>query len=604
MKNKSELRVPGDGFKLRLAQAFVYALCAVVFIALDIRFGSDDFRFGSDDLLLCVFTSFATLFILYTILQFIVAYKGRKSVKANTLGLVLNSILFWVAPFGIAGCAKGRMHLQYDAFECNETSSKELKKNETHLQVPGDGFKLRLTQAIIYLIVMIMFVAPIIVCGIKIKYADKWIIGYYVIMTSLSAGFFALFLLYTILQFVVAYKGRKSVKANNLGLVLNGILFFIAPFGIAGCAKGRMHLQYDAFGCTEEKMREEARARAAAAKAAREAAAAENAARQNSAAPEKEVTRQYAITEAEYIKPKMSKKGKTAMMITLAVSYALLLIAGILLAAVPSLSSVLSGMGICEEICAPAYGITIGVMWVALVPSFGYYFATVSPFDLSKKTKIIIAVISTVLLAAMVAAFFLITNFVNIDVYGDGLILVPVKEFYEGSDTWFVPVSMVFAALGIVICYLLTLFKIDPTKIKDIKSQKTGSGLFNTIKHIFISVIGLILGLVKGILKFKEKQPDIFILIATLLLTWLVFFTAFIFAIICIVVLLGVVIMYFGGVMHWALDKNTGGKKAYTYVNSMGCTQTIYSDNGRDFYNADGRYVGSSDDGGQHINIE
>ena len=39
----------------------------------------------------------------------------------------------------------------------------------------------------------------------------------------------------------------------------------------------------------------------------------------------------------------------------------------------------------------------------------------------------------------------------------------------------------------------------------------------------------------------------------------------------------------------------------YTFTNDMGCTQTVYSKNGREFYDANGSYVGSSDDGGKTI---
>lgn len=41
--------------------------------------------------------------------------------------------------------------------------------------------------------------------------------------------------------------------------------------------------------------------------------------------------------------------------------------------------------------------------------------------------------------------------------------------------------------------------------------------------------------------------------------------------------------------------------KEYTFTNDMGCQQTVYSDNGRDFYDANGSYVGSSDDDGKTI---
>lgn len=42
-------------------------------------------------------------------------------------------------------------------------------------------------------------------------------------------------------------------------------------------------------------------------------------------------------------------------------------------------------------------------------------------------------------------------------------------------------------------------------------------------------------------------------------------------------------------------------QKEYTFINDMGCEQTVYSSNGRDFYDCNGAYVGSSDDGGKTI---
>lgn len=41
--------------------------------------------------------------------------------------------------------------------------------------------------------------------------------------------------------------------------------------------------------------------------------------------------------------------------------------------------------------------------------------------------------------------------------------------------------------------------------------------------------------------------------------------------------------------------------KEYTFTNSAGCTQTVYSDDGVNFYDINGSYVGRSDDGGKTI---
>ena len=41
--------------------------------------------------------------------------------------------------------------------------------------------------------------------------------------------------------------------------------------------------------------------------------------------------------------------------------------------------------------------------------------------------------------------------------------------------------------------------------------------------------------------------------------------------------------------------------KEYTFTNDMGCSQTVYSSDGREFYDANGSYVGKSNDGGKTI---
>lgn len=288
--------------------------------------------------------------------------------------------------------------------------------------------------------------------------------------------------------------------------------------------------------------------------------------------------------------------GKKSVMITLIILYSLLLLAGILLVAVPSLHSVISDMGICHDYSAKAYAVTIGSMWIALTPSIGYYFATISPCNLGKKGKVVIAIITTLLLVALTVLFFVVINKVKADGFA-----IKLYHEAEGSDVWFIPLSMVFAVLGIMICYALTLFKINPDNINDIKSEQNGSGLVHLIGHIFKSLIGLILKLIKAILKFKEKHTNAFIVLATILLTWLVFFTAFIFAIICIAMLVGAIIMYFAGVLSLAgsseYDSNylevyaDGEKLTLEYQPYVGEDryEQVYKDNrGGIWYSTDG----------------
>ncbi|MDE6075383.1 MAG: hypothetical protein K2G26_02990, partial [Clostridia bacterium] len=350
----------------------------------------------------------------------------------------------------------------------------------------------------------------------------------------------------------------------------------------------------------------EAMAKAQAEEEERAKLLAEQSASENSNAEIQEVDVAATVEEVEplpeYIQPKMGKKGKIAIMITLIVSYSLLLLMGILLASVPSIDSIISSIGICEEIADRAYGITIGVMWVALVPSFGYYFATVSPFELSKKVKIIIAAVSAALSVVMVAVFFIIINAVKIEG------LIAVKEFYEGSDTWFIPVSTVFATVGLMICHSLTLFKINPTKIRNRKPVKNSDGFMSVIKYVFALLLYGVLSFAKFILTFKEKLPDIFILVSTILLTWLAHFVSFVFSIICIAALIGVVIMYFAGVISLAYTSSSSSAEIVLvfkdeYGREVKLTEQPYvkDDRYQKFYKDEygNEYV--SDDGGKHV---
>ena len=429
-----------------------------------------------------------------------------------------------------------------------------------------------------------------------------------VVVFYVFIGLAAFMGLYTFLQTLSAFLGKKSIKANNLSIVINSILFGYGTFGLVGGVKGRMYLQFTKFGGQYGIVQNTAPVDSV---IAEECAADTQEPSELTKETDFEVSENKAVAAVteeeeipEYIQPKMGVKGKKAIMITLIISYSLLLIMGVLLAAVPAMSKIISGMGICEDISARAYGITIGVMWVALVPSFGYYFATVSPVEPSKKVRIIIAAVCAAISVAMVVIFFVIINAVQIEG------IAAVKEFYEGSDSWFIPVSMVFAAVALMICHALTLFKINPAKIRNKKPEKCGDGFMSVLKYLFSFLLYGILGLVKFILTCKEKQPDIFILVSTILLTWLAHFVSFVFAIICIAILIAVVVMYFAGVIVWAYEPSQSGaesgsptddyyrKTAYTYTDSHGYEQTVYSDDEKNFYDAGGHYVGSAGEGG------
>lgn len=307
----------------------------------------------------------------------------------------------------------------------------------------------------------------------------------------------------------------------------------------------------------------------------------------------------FETNKVEYIQSKMPIAGKKAIMGVIIAIYTACLILGILLVSIPDACAVMVDLGICEDISAQAYAITIGTMWLALIPSAGYYFATVSPLNVTKKQKKIIAVITTVLLVITNVVFFIVTYVIEID----GVYII--KELYEGEDFWFIPLSMVFSFVGLICCYALTLFRINPEKIKNLNPKPHNGKLFSMLLHTFKWLLAGILKLVKAILTFKEKQPDIFILLSTLLLTLFAFFTAFIFAIIALALIWGTFILYLGGMIE--ITNQIGFKTNYTTVsiseNGQTKILTLNSASGPDgeqIY-SDGVLTYYSDDGGKTV---
>lgn len=364
----------------------------------------------------------------------------------------------------------------------------------------------------------------------------------------------------SVLQLLTAYFGKKSILANNLCIALNAIFAggggLYGLFGLIGGVKGRMYTQYRSLGYESAPQTNCDENREGMSVGAGEPAEA------------METAKAPAEAAAPPVAPHMSLKSRRGIMISVCVSYALLLLAGILFAAVPQIAQAIG-----DDLETRANIMSIGLMWIMLVPSLGLYFATVAPLGLSRKKKIVIFTLSAVLLAATTAAFFLIINFAQLE--GN-----PINAYYEGEDVWFIPMCMVSGTVGLLACYGLAALKINPDKATRFK----------------------------GIIKVKEKYPDAFAAAVTAILTWLVAFVAFIIAIICIAIFVLIVILYFVGVLSLAspykssyisADEVVVREKVYTYTDSHGYTQTAVSSDKKDFYDEGGSHVATSADGGK-----
>ena len=548
MKEKKQLA--DGGFRLRLWCAIALILFGIPCLAGAIYIITVNNGSLGDDLVLIFLIGIivGSIAIGESITQFIAASLGKTDKGANILSIVIGALfsVVGIGLLGVVGGVKGIRHIKQLDAAC-EQPPEDGKKYD-------NGFKFRLAMAIIWLIIAVPF-AIVDILDTPVAISDGEYEG--IIYIAFTA---VLPLLLAILHFVAAFRGKRRIWANILNIA-GGCLFALAIVGILGIVGGERGMKVVNRARAEKKKlkKEEAERRRLEKERLRAEARAHEEVLDEGTPEEPGVY----TTRQEFIQPKMSEKGKKGIMIAIIASYSVFFLAGILLASVPAFANIIVGLGICEDISGRAYAITIGVMWVALTPTIGYYFATISPYSLSKKHKIIIAAATTGLLVVMNVVFFIVINAAKIDD------LIPVNEFYEGSDTWFVPVTMVFASLGLAVCYALTMFRIDPEKIKTNKPELSeGHDFFETVKYIFAMIGYFVLSLVKKIFVAKEKQPDIFILVAAVLLTWLAYFVSFVIAIILIVAFVVVIVLAFTGLVKFAYY-NGSSEKLVIYENGQ-----------------------------------
>lgn len=538
---------------MRLIQVFVYLLLVGLGVLILLETINDYEKYGDyGDYTGIILLTQASL---YVILQLVFAFVGNKTKEANVAGIVFGIInaVFWVALWvlfyfvldldypehntnkslyhsylafafaGIFGIIGGIQGVRHGIF-----AQKKLHA----------GIACRLTQAIFYLLLAF----PFAFCST----IDK---SLFFLLMSIAVMFVVL----SVLQFVFTFVGKKSKGANVCSIAFNSVfaLCVIGLFGFIGGIQGVQYLKVHPEGYVPEpKVKKEKKQKA-------QTPATTNANTSSAATVETDASVDPCLELTRV--PTLSLKSKKVMMYALIASYSLLLLLGILFASVPKMGSLFSAIQLCDEIASRAYGITIGVMMVALVPTAGYYFATVAPLTLSKNKKQIIAICSAALSAAMVAVFFVIINVVKVDG-------IAVKAYFENDDVWFVPVSMVFAAVGLPICYAMLFFRFAPNSIKDVEAKEPSSSRFaEQIKHVFQLIARGLVKMLKAILKFKESRPEIFIFIASFLFTWFAYFTSFIFSIVVIALFVVLVILIFSHLVELSASTvKSGGELTYT----------------------------------------
>ena len=579
-----------NGFGLRLWYSVLLFVLGVVAVVLVSVFLTDSDGGVSDDKLMLFLLGviLGPIAVGESITQLIVAFLGKRSKRANVLSIVLGAMFLptVVGVMGIIGGVKGLNYVRQLEAEAPPYTEEEKKKKP--------GFKCRLAFALFWLIPLIIFLVifPITLIGEEAHDVPT-------IIMYVGLPIFIPLVLFGVLCMIGAFVGKRKIWANRISLVI-GWIFALGIIGILGILGGESGIRVLKREQDENRRLEEEaeRQRLESQVLLKQSEVSEGQEQVGVDAPtdgEQTSPAEVQVFETkEYVQPKMSEKGKKGIMIALIACYSVLFLVGVLLASIPAMGSIFRSIGDGSAEAGRAYAMAIGLMWVALTPTLGYYFATISPIALSKKYRVIIAAATTALLVIMNVVFFVVTGNVKLD--GERA----VSSFYDGSDSWFVPVTMVFASVAIAVCYVLTQFKINPDKIATAKPvEPEGHELFAMVKYVFALIGYGVLKLVKALLVAKEKQPDVFVLVASVLLTWLAYFVSFVLSIIMIAVIVTVIVLAFTGLVRFCeygevrdtvvitVNGQSTELTCLSYVSENG--EKVYEDKyGATYYSADG----------------
>jgi hypothetical protein len=237
--------------------------------------------------------------------------------------------------------------------------------------------------------------------------------------------------------------------------------------------------------------------------------------------------------------------------------------------------------GLKTEIEGIAYSYVFAFYILTFIPTFILYLLYQSPLPIKQKPILIIFSILA-LLAVILLDILFFSRFKILEEMNRNLIFEIILK-----------ISLISSQVFFLLEYIILLVDIDEGE----KPQKEGEGIKATCSYIFKNISW-------GIVHLKNDYPNVYIIICTIFCFLVGLVIVGIFIIIMGLISLALtpigIIYLIGRKSGEASDSSSS--KSYTFTNSMGCNQTVYSDNGRDFYDSQGAYVGHSDDGGNTIN--
>ncbi len=209
-----------------------------------------------------------------------------------------------------------------------------------------------------------------------------------------------------------------------------------------------------------------------------------------------------------------------------------------------------------------AYSQVFAYYILSFIPTYLYYLISQSPISAKRKAgRIVVSIIASLAVIGL-----------------DYLFFIKFKEFKPLIND-----SLIFEII--------------------IKASLIASQILFLIGYIvwFMNPKRIVIGY--GIISFKNKHPNLYIIIYT----FLGFIAGIIITglVILIIGLIALALTPLGFLLILGRNKGESGdspsSSEYTFINSMGCEQTVHSDNGQDFYDSQGSYVGHSEDGGETI---
>ncbi len=217
-----------------------------------------------------------------------------------------------------------------------------------------------------------------------------------------------------------------------------------------------------------------------------------------------------------------------------------------------SLASYLTGFFHVYDDNPLSYAVSACVL--ALVPGFLVYFGSHNPFRMPKALAIILIVLGGLGYA--------------------GLDALAVLAALECTESYYI----IFVDVFVMCAQIATLF-IYPYFVGKDASAGAAIGIVIAATVLLPFLSAIVLGLIA--------------------LACIVLFAIFILTLV-------LTLLNMSGDSGWEAFKvglfgGTLEKKEYTFTNDMGCTSTVYSQDGKKFYNSDGTLVGYSDDGGKTI---